>query len=360
MDENRLTPDQGKRLLKAFSEFGFESVYGSVLRAVDERLTAISIRPLIETTGPEIFVSLDRATVIVCKVPKLWRQLRNEIAGVVEFVIVEVEKDSSTAEALARVCDSVLGAPLYSGLFQEMIERAVLRSSVSRLSQTGDVLAQDDVRAICRQLYGTLGKALALDPETEPRQRSNSAPRTMPRGLWLESLVADVLVDANQENHAGVNIGIDECDVIAAPFGRVILIECKDSSLKLNDISTAKEKANRVGADCFLFVVTGREIHPNVRKFVHIWDEDAYPIEYDRMEDFPRCSAIVVESEEQIRTVFNQYLHLVKLDELRSWILSDDSHPMVPWFPSHVDGGESVVYCRDWYSDPETGEDALG
>lgn len=347
IEQDRISKLQGRKLLEVFSAHGFENVYGTILKTMDEWLQAIPIRPLIETTGPEIFVSLDRSSVIVCKRPSTIESMRFDSYTPIEFVIVATSKKQSGLDALKDVCRSVFDATLYKGLFAELSAHAVLESTITGQSPSGTKLSNPAVRERCRELYNSLGKNV-----TPIRSVSGVGTFSMPEGLWLESLVADVIESFQERVHFGVQVGIDECDAVIAPFGRLTLIECKATNLKFNDIPIAKEKGSRMHADHLLFVVTNDHFHPNVKNSVHLWNVDQFTFAPDRTDPMPYQSAVIVRSEAQLRKFLASFLYLLKLDAIASWLLSEDSSSLIPWFSESNSWGVPVPYWRDWFDPP--------
>jgi len=91
--------------------------------------------------------------------------------------------------------------------------------------------------------------------------------RAIQQGLWLESLVSDVMCERARVVWSGQMVGTNEIDVLSVCAEKVVLIECKDAPLGQNDVYVTAMKAEDVGADAVIMVTTN-EVHPNVRDAV--------------------------------------------------------------------------------------------
>jgi hypothetical protein len=83
------------------------------------------------------------------------------------------------------------------------------------------------------------------------------------QGLWLEWLTYRLLRSHTSLLWHGVMAGGHELDVIGVMNENVFTVECKDTSLGVNDMIVAIHKAKQLSADLVLLVTT-RPIHPNV------------------------------------------------------------------------------------------------
>jgi len=98
--------------------------------------------------------------------------------------------------------------------------------------------------------------------------------RGIQQGLWLESLVSDVVSEFTQQIWAGQMVDTDELDGLSIYCDKIILIECKDTSFGQNDFYVTAMKAQDIGAD-IVVIITTHEIHPNVQNNIDRYNKES-------------------------------------------------------------------------------------
>ena len=84
------------------------------------------------------------------------------------------------------------------------------------------------------------------------------------QGLWLESLVSEVMRERASKVWTGHRVGDDDFDILSFFLDRTILIECADFTFGQNDLYKTAIKAQTFEADSVIIIST-RKILPNVR-----------------------------------------------------------------------------------------------
>lgn len=331
--------DDGRNLLNAFESRGFSCIYGEVLRLVDEGLGKIPFRPLIEISGCDVFTNREGDFWIFCKIPD--RHVEVPIEGnrrYIDFVVISPNGNSMALDSLRDICRQLFGAILMKKVVGELHSHHGINVQYPEPSMSGRLLANESVRGYFRETYGfQMSEVEKLGPE-----------RRYPRGLWLESMVADAFEDIGEQVQIGIQAGIDEIDVFVSPFGRELLVECKDSNLKLNDISIVRAKANRLGIRNVLMIVTDNYIHPNLYEVVDVWS-DSNPPSVSTPIPPSSVSAYVAHSFLELRSFLERLTLWMKLDLLGEWIQGEDTRSIIPWFTSRNSWGETISRASDWY-----------
>jgi|GEM_PF-4900212 len=141
--------------------------------------------------------------------------------------------------------------------------------------------------------------------------------RALQQGLWLESLVADILEERTNAVWVGQMAKRDEFDVIGVYADEVVVVECKDTSLGSNDTYITAAKAENVGAGLTI-IVTTREVHQNVQDAIS---------EMSRGGRDRRVEIIAESNANDIRSRLNEVLDKLPSRTVRKWMADGIGFP---------------------------------
>jgi len=138
------------------------------------------------------------------------------------------------------------------------------------------------------------------------------------QGLWLESLVGDIISEFTSHVWIGQIVDTNELDVLSIFCDKVVLVECKDTSFGQNDFYVTAMKAQDIQADVVLIVVT-RDIHPNVKRNI-----ERYKREGERS-----FETIIGNSAEKIKELLKTTLITIQDKYIKEWLSGESERYVI-------------------------------
>lgn len=132
------------------------------------------------------------------------------------------------------------------------------------------------------------------------------------QGLWLESLASDIISEFTNQIWIGQMVDTNELDVLSIFCDKRVLIECKDTSFGQNDFYVTAMKAQDIGADIVIVIVT-RDIHPNVQSII-----DRYNREGERT-----FTLLIETSSEKIKSSLMETLKGIQDKYITEWFYGE-------------------------------------
>lgn len=194
-----------------------------------------------------------------------------------EEVDLMIWSETGDCDAIAGALGHALDLRFRAQTFGDCSYARQCTSHMTGLSSNGRLLLDPEIRQAADAAADDTFRDAWRSPA--PGDRTRPEAYAVRQGLWLEWLTYRALARHSSFVWHGVMAAGSELDAVAVAHENVLIAECKDSSLGLNDFVVAVHKARRVAADVLLLVTT-RELHSNVQAAIeeHHDDEDADPI----------------------------------------------------------------------------------